>query len=86
MVVERFKHGDPLRAGERFRRLGRMLPDGVTYRASWMTSDGTACYQLMEAGDADALAPWTRRWDDLVDFEIVAVQASADFWAPSGSH
>jgi hypothetical protein len=35
MVMERFKHGDAGPFGERFRREGRMLPEGVTYHASW---------------------------------------------------
>jgi len=32
MVIERFKHGDPKPIGERFRRGGRMLPEGVIER------------------------------------------------------
>jgi hypothetical protein len=34
----------------------------------------------MEATHRDLLAVWTRQWDDLADFEIVPVLASADFW------
>jgi hypothetical protein len=34
----------------------------------------------MEAPDSAALQPWIRRWDDLVDFEIVPVLTSAEFW------
>jgi uncharacterized protein DUF3303 len=81
MVIERFKDGSGRAAGERFRRDGRMLPANVTYHGSWMASDGSRCYQLMEAPAADTLAPWTSRWDDLVDFEIVPVMTSAEFWA-----
>jgi hypothetical protein len=39
------------------------------------------CYQLMEAESADALAPWIAAWNDIVDFEVVPVLASADYWA-----
>jgi hypothetical protein len=28
---------------------------------------------------------WMRHWDDLVEFEVVAVQTSGEFWAPAGS-
>jgi hypothetical protein len=27
------------------------------------------------------LRGWAEHWDDLVDFELVPVQTSADFWA-----
>ena len=85
MVIEHFRHGpDPV--GERFRQRGRMLPDGVTYHASWVDSTGARCFQVMEAAHLDLLTAWTRQWDDLADFEIVPVLTSADFWRtrPSG--
>ena len=81
MVIERFKDGDARPVGERFRKEGRMLPDGVTYIASWMESSGARCFQLMEAEQQEMLNAWTSRWDDLVDFEIVPVLTSAEFWA-----
>jgi len=81
LVVERFKPGAGKRIGERFRRAGRMLPDGVVYRDSWMDRAGTQCFQLMEAPAQDALTPWLERWRDLIDFEIVPVESSAEFWA-----
>jgi len=40
MVIERFKHGDPAPIGQRFRQNGRMLPEGVSYHASWVDSAG----------------------------------------------
>jgi len=67
--------------GERFKSHGRMLPEGVIYQASWMETTGSRCFQIMEAPDREALGDWARRWDDLVDFEIVPVVISADFWA-----
>ena len=81
MVIERFRHGDATPVGDRFARLGRMLPDGVTYEASWMEPSGARCFQLMQAPTADDLQPWIARWNDLVEFEIVPVMPSADFWA-----
>jgi uncharacterized protein DUF3303 len=80
MVIERFKDRDPKRIGERFSRHGRMLPEGVTYHGSWVDSVGSRCFQLMEASDEESLTPWTTRWNDLIDFEIVPVLASRDFW------
>ncbi len=81
MVIEHFKPGSVPKIGERFRQSGRMLPEGVTYQASWVAPGRAACYQVMEAPSADLLRAWTRQWDDLVDFDIVPVLASVDFWA-----
>jgi hypothetical protein len=81
MVVERFKNSDAGPVGERFRCEGRMLPEGVTYQASWMEETGARCFQLMEAAGVELLAPWARCWEDLVDFEIVPVLTSSEFWA-----
>jgi hypothetical protein len=81
MVIERFKHDDAAPVGERFNRSGRMLPEGVTYHASWVDSTGTRCFQVMEALHPELLIAWVSRWEDLVDFEIVPVLTSADFWA-----
>ena len=83
MVIERFKKGDAEPIGERFLRSGRMLPQGVTYLASWVDAKGGVCYQIMEAENPEALRGWMSRWDDLIDFEIVPVVTSADFWASS---
>ena len=81
MVIEHFKNGDPKPVGERFKHSGRMLPEGVIYYASWMDSRNSRCFQIMEAPDRESLEPWTAAWDDLVDFEVVPVQTSAEFWA-----
>ncbi len=81
MVIERFKDGDAGPVGKRFRLRGRMLPEGVMYHASWIDSTGTRCFQLMEAPHPELLNAWARAWEDLVEFEIVPVVTSADFWA-----
>jgi len=83
MVIERFRGsaGGIEAVGARFRERGRLMPEDVTYRASWVDPAGTVCYQLMEAPTRAALEPWTRAWEDLVEFEIDEVTASAEFWA-----
>ncbi len=80
MVIETMKAG-PAAIGERFRASGRMMPDNIAYVASWVEPDGLRCFQLMEAPSREALQPWIDRWSDLVDFEVRAVQISAEFWA-----
>jgi len=80
MVIEQFRDGNSKRIGERFARLGRMLPKRVLYHASWMEPSGARCFQLMEAQDRRSLRPWIRRWEDLVKFEIVPVMTSQEYW------
>jgi hypothetical protein len=81
MVIERFKPGTLTQIGERFARRGRMLPEGVTYQASWVEPSGARCFQVMEADDLELLRAWAAQWDDLIDFEFLPVLPSADFWA-----
>lgn len=84
MVIETFRNGDADAIGERFGQKGRMLPEGVTYHASWVDRDHMRCFQIMEARDAELIDKWADGWRDLVDFEIVLVQSSAEFWAERG--
>lgn len=81
MVIERFKRGDPRPVGERFKTCGRMLPASVNYQASWMDATGSQCFQIIDAPSLQALNEWASRWNDLVDFDIIPVVPSADFWA-----
>jgi hypothetical protein len=81
MVIEHFKHGGAKAVHERFELRGRMLPEGVAYHASWIDTTGARCFQLMETLNREPLDAWVRSWQDLVDFEIVPVLTSADFWA-----
>jgi hypothetical protein len=81
MVIERFKDGKTRSIGERFKKHGRMLPEGVSYHAGWVEKSGRRCFQLMDAPSLPLMLAWTKKWEDLVDFEIVPVVTSADFWA-----
>jgi hypothetical protein len=86
MVIEHFKDGDAKPIRERFVRNGRMLPEGVVYHASWVDPANAQCFQVMEAGDLDALHIWTNCWADLVDFKIVPVLSSQDYWDTLGQN
>lgn len=85
MVIERFKNPDLIAVGERFRACGRMLPEGVTYVASWMEPSGARCFQLMDAPSVSAIDSWVACWSDLCDFEVAQVLTSAEFWARRAS-
>ena len=84
MIIEHFKDGDPRPIRERFVRDGRMMPDNVVYHASWVDPKNLRCFQIMEAGDAEKLTAWTSCWDDLIDFEIVPILSSQDYWSQFG--
>jgi Protein of unknown function (DUF3303) len=81
MVIEHFRAGDARAVGERFRLRGRMMPEGVIYHASWMDAAGARCFQIMEAPRRELLDQWASNWEDLVEFKIIPVQASSDYWA-----
>jgi hypothetical protein len=78
VVIETFRNGDPLPVYRRFRDRGRLMPDGIHYRGSWVTGDLRRCYQVMECDDRRLLDEWTANWSDITDFEIVPVVTSAE--------
>jgi len=74
MVIETFRPGCKAKVYERFREKGRMLPDGLHYIESWVEQDGDRCFQLMETETPELFPVWTAAWNDLVAFEIVALE------------
>ncbi len=78
MIVEHFKDGDALPVYRRFRDMGRMTPEGLTYVASWTDDELRRCFQLMETEDASLLEEWMANWNDLVDFEVFPVLSSSE--------
>jgi Protein of unknown function (DUF3303) len=77
MVIEKFKNRDAAPVYRRFDEKGRMMPDGLKYIDSWVEENFDRCFQLMETDDPALFRQWTENWDDLVDFEIVPVNSSA---------
>ena len=77
MVIETFTHG-ARPVYERARDRGRMLPEGLRYVDSWVETGLARCFQLMETDDPSLFERWTSQWDDLGEFEIVPVLASAE--------
>lgn len=78
MVVERFRGRDAGAVYRRYRESGRMMPDGLSYVASWVETNYDRCFQLVECDDPRLLDEWTARWQDLVEFEIVPVVTSGE--------
>ena len=83
MVIEQFRNSDPKPVRQRFLEQGRLLPEGVITTPAGSTRT-SPLYQLMDAPDLDKVRLWTQAWDDIVDFEIVPVETSQDFWARFG--
>jgi len=73
MVIEHFKPGALEKIYTRFHKQGRMLPEGLFYLNSWLTSDGEKCFQLMETNDPSLFGQWTERWSDLVTYEVIEI-------------
>ena len=77
MIIESFKDRDAIPVYRRFRDHGRLAPDGLEYLSSWVTTDLTKCYQVMECEDPRLLERWIAQWSDLTDFEVLPVITSA---------
>ena len=78
MVIEVFHEGGRGAVYERLAERGRLIPEGVHYRGSWVEEGGRRCFQLMECENEAQLQPWIAAWSDLVDFEVVPVTSSAE--------
>jgi hypothetical protein len=76
MIIERFRGGDPVPVYCRLAASGRLAPAGLTYVHSWVTTDLTCCYQVMECEERVLLDQWIASWSDLVEFEVVPVITS----------
>ena len=73
MVIEHFRNQNAKAVYARFKERGRMMPDGLTFVASWVAADLGRCFQVMECDDVTLLQRWAAAWSDLVEFEIVPV-------------
>ena len=73
MVIETFFENCLENVYERFHEKGRMLPEGLHYIDSWLTKDGSRCFQLMETERYELFQEWTSSWDDLTNFEIAEI-------------
>jgi hypothetical protein len=78
MVIEQFRPGRAPEIYRRFRDCGRMAPEGLRYVSSWVDVRFERCFQLMETENEALFREWTVHWDDLTEFEIVAVRTSAE--------
>ncbi len=76
MVIERFK--DAKAIYQRLRDRDRLMPDGLVYLNSWISTDLGQCFLLMDADDRDLFDTWIANWDDVMDFEVVPVLSSAE--------
>ena len=73
MVVETFFDGCLEKVYQRFHQKGRMIPEGLHYIDSWLEKGGNRCYQLMETDNVELFSGWTKKWEDLTEFEIIEI-------------
>jgi hypothetical protein len=78
MVIEKFKDSDAKAVYDRYQKQGRMLPAGLEYMQSWVTTSYEGCFQLMRTDDVRLIDEWTMKWEDLVEFEVIAVLTSEE--------
>lgn len=78
MIVEKFRHGDPVPVYRRFRDRGRLAPEGLQYISSWVDENLEICFQLMETENRALLDEWMSNWEDITDFETYPVITSAE--------
>lgn len=78
MIVEHFRPGRAPEIYRRFRDRGRLAPEGLRYVSSWVDLKFERCFQIMEADSEGLFRDWTANWEDLIDFEIVAVRTSSE--------
>ena len=78
MVIETFRDGNPVPVYRRFRDGGRLMPDGIEYRGSWVTEDLRRCFQIMACDDRRLLDEWIGHWNDITEFEVIPVVTSAE--------
>ena len=78
LVIEKYKTHDELEIYRRAKNQGRMIPDGLEYISSSVDLKFTACFQLMKTEDERLFDQWIAQWRDLVEFEIVPIQTSAE--------
>ena len=78
MIIERFRPGAAADIYRRARERGRLLPPGLEYLDSWVDLDLSRCFQLLRTAERPLIDTWIAAWSDLVEFEVVPVQPSAD--------
>ena len=78
MVIETYRNQDAKTIYGRFRDKGRMLPEGLTFAASWVTADLDRCFVILECDEVAILQRWVVEWSDLAEFEIVPVVAGSE--------
>lgn len=86
MVIETFRDGDPKPVYRRLREKGRMVPKGVHYVSSWVTTDFERCYQVMDCDDRAFLDEWMSNWIDVAEFEVIPVISSEKAAAAIAPH
>ncbi len=78
MIIETFRDGNPVPVYRRFKERGRLMPEGIDYRGSWVTDDLRRCFQVMECQDPKLLDQWMANWTDVAAFEVIPVVTSAE--------
>jgi hypothetical protein len=77
-VIEHFKNRDAATISQRYKKKGRMAPEGLRYISSWVEPNFDRCFQLMECDEPQLFEQWISNWSDIAEFEIVEVITSKE--------
>ena len=79
MIIEHFEGDDMVPAYQHLRDKGRQTPAGLRYIDSWVESNCSRCFQLMECDDLNVQQQWILTWRGTgTRFEVVPVLRSAE--------
>jgi len=79
MIIERFRNADAVAAVyARFEKRGRLMPEGLKYVSSWIEPNFDRSFLVAECDDPRLIQQWVLQWNDLIEFEIVAVVPSKE--------
>ncbi len=76
MIIEHFTPGKEKDVYGRLEGKGRMMTGSLRYIDSWVSADGSYCFQLVEAHDPTDIETWINKWEDIVTFEVHQVISS----------
>src|SRR5262245_42956234 len=66
----------PVPVYRRVRDRGRLTPEGIDCRGSWVTDDLRRWFQVTGCRDRRLLDKWIASWQDSTEFEVVPVMTS----------
>lgn len=78
LIITGFRNQNAAATYRRMREDGRLIPEGMVFKASYCTADLARTFQIFECEDVTLIQRWCARWSDLCDFEVLPVVSGAE--------